>query len=89
MYWLFLLLAIAAFTLAVSTPQMWLLVIALLVSLAFFLLWIKGLYVARFGSVVPEPRRALHPAELQKLREQLRPTTTADVSAPVKASDEP
>lgn len=85
MYWLFLLLAIGAFALAVATPQMWLLVVLLLAALAFFLLWIKGLYVAKFGSVLPDATRALHPAELQRLREQLRadkPDETPPSSAP-------
>ncbi|WP_305804764.1 hypothetical protein [Stenotrophomonas sp. YIM B06876] len=80
MYWLFLLLAIGAFMLAISTPQLWLLVLALLTALAFFLLWIKGLYVSRFGTVADAPR-ALHPAELQRLREQLRPDTATETSA--------
>lgn len=89
MYWLFLLLAIGAFMLALSTPQMWLLVLALLVTLIFFLLWIKGLYVAKFDSVLPEPRKALHPAELQNLREQLKPTADSNTSEPKEPRNEP
>jgi uncharacterized membrane protein len=89
MYWLFLVLALGAFVLALSTPQMWLLVVALLLALLFFLLWIKGLYVARFGSVMSEPRQVLHPAELQKMREQLQSTTSTDPSPSPKAHHEP
>ncbi len=86
MYWLFLLLAIGAFALAVSTPQMWLLVVLLLAALAFFLLWIKGLYVAKFGNVLPDAPRALHPAELQRLRDQLRTEKTVE-APPSSAPD--
>jgi hypothetical protein len=85
MYWLFLLLAIGAFILAISTTQMWLLVLALVASLVFALLWVKGLYVARMGSVVADTPRALHPAELQALREQLR----GQANAPVASSAAP
>ncbi|MGV8960078.1 MAG: hypothetical protein ACOH1V_06790 [Stenotrophomonas sp.] len=80
MYWLFLLLAIGAFMLAISTPQLWLLVIALLAALVFFLLWIKGLYVSKFGQVADAPR-ALHPVELQRLREQLAKESPSDTPA--------
>ncbi|MCW4455352.1 hypothetical protein OK348_11175 [Flavobacterium sp. MXW15] len=81
MYWLFLLLAIGAFMLAISTPQMWLLVLSLLASLGFFLLWIRGLYVAKIGGVLPDAPRSLHPAEVQRLREQLRPAAPAEEAA--------
>lgn len=88
MYWLFLLLALGAFILALSTTQMWLLVLALVASLVFAFLWIKGLYVSRIGAAVTEAPRALHPAELQALRDQLRaeagaPATAAQAAPPI------
>lgn len=85
MYWLFLLLAIGAFFFAVSTTQMWLLVLALLAALVFSLLWIRGLYVAKFGDSAPTAPRVLHPAELQRMRDQLladRPATATPVAPP-------
>ncbi|WP_225765557.1 hypothetical protein [Stenotrophomonas sp. Marseille-Q4652] len=81
MYWLFLLLAIAAFVFALSATKVSLLLLALFVSLVFFLMWVRGLYVARFGSVVNDGPRVLHPAELQRMREQLRPAAPME-SAP-------
>lgn len=72
MYWLFLLLALGAFVLAISTTQMWLLVLSLFASLLFAVLWVKGLFAARVSGVVSDAPRPLHPAELQALRDQLR-----------------
>jgi len=80
MYWLFLLLALGAFVLAISTTQTWLLAVSLLASLLFFLLWIKGLYTARFGGVAGQAPRALHPAELQALRQQVKPAEPSSTS---------
>ena len=86
MYWLFLLLALGAFLLAFSTTHSWLLVLALLAALVFLLLWVKGLYVARFGGVSSVPR-PLHAAELQALRAQLQPK--ADPAAAAAAAIAP
>ena len=91
MYWLFLLLALGAFLLAFSTTHSWLLVLALLAALVFLLLWVKGLYVARFGGVSSEPR-PLHAAELQALRAQLEPKAapaTTPVTPAVQAPPAP
>ena len=73
MYWLFLLLALGAFTVSLTTTHAGLLLLSLLAALALFLLWIRGLYVARFAGSSRQAPRALHPAELQALRNQLRP----------------
>ncbi|WP_225591643.1 hypothetical protein [Stenotrophomonas sp. STM01] len=80
MYWLFLLLALAAFVFALSTTNMALLVLSLVAALVFMLLWVKGLYAAKFDGVVNDVPRPLHAAELQALREQLRPAATADAA---------
>ena len=72
MYWLFLLLALGAFLLAISTTQAWLHALALLAALVFMLLWVRGLYIARVGGVISDTPRTLHPAELQALREKYR-----------------
>ncbi|WP_449468319.1 hypothetical protein [Stenotrophomonas humi] len=81
MYWLFLLLALGAFVLAISTTQMWLLVLSLFASLLFAVLWVKGLFAARVGGVVGDAPRPLHPAELQALRDQLRGQNAAQQPA--------
>ncbi|WP_228114257.1 hypothetical protein [Stenotrophomonas sp. MYb238] len=88
MYWLFLLLALGAFVLAITTTQTWLLLLSLLAALLLFLLWMKGLYAARFGGTASQTPRALHPAELQALREQLGPGRTATVAPSSPASEE-
>lgn len=85
MYWLFLMLALGAFLLAFSTTHSWLLVLALLAALVFLLLWVKGLYVARFGGVTSVPR-PLHAAELQALRAQLQPKADPAAAAPVASA---
>ncbi|WP_241772643.1 hypothetical protein [Stenotrophomonas pictorum] len=82
MYWLFLLLALGAFVLAISATQTWLLLLSLLASLVFALLWVKGLYAARIGGALTDAPRALHPAELQALREQFRVDAAAPTVAP-------
>ncbi|WP_293706686.1 hypothetical protein [Stenotrophomonas sp. UBA7606] len=84
MYWLFLVLALGAFLVTLTTTHMVLLVLSALAALVFLLLWVKGLYAARIGSVSEAPR-PLHPAELQALREQFRAqqatATGSDASA--------
>lgn len=84
MYWLFLLLALGGFMLALSTTKMWLLVLSLVASLVFLLLWVKGLYAARISGVISDSPRALHPAELQALRDQFKPKGAED-AAPTPA----
>ncbi len=84
MYWLFLLLALGGFMLALSTTKMWLLVLSLVASLVFLLLWVKGLYAARISGVIADSPRALHPAELQALRDQFKPKGT-EGAAPAPA----
>lgn len=72
MHWLFLLLALITFTIALSATQAWLLALTLLATLAFLALWLRGLYVTRVGATFSQTPRPLHQAELQALREQLR-----------------
>ena len=69
MYWLFLLLAIAALIGAFVAGPVWLMVLCLLASLALFVAWIMGLYQARMGSVSRDESLMIDPAELRRLRE--------------------
>lgn len=89
MYWLFLLLAIVAFVVALGATSTWLLLLSLVASLGFFLLWLRGLYVARIGDTFSQMPRELHPAELQILREQLRGTSGAPTPAPTSPLSAP
>jgi hypothetical protein len=82
MYWLFLLFAIGAFFFALTTTHAGLLWLALLAALACLLLWVRGLYRARTGDAFTATPRALHPAELQAIREQLRASAAPPSSHP-------
>ncbi|UHQ23419.1 hypothetical protein LVB77_01510 [Lysobacter sp. 5GHs7-4] len=70
MYWLFLLLALAALVVAFKASSGALLVISLLASLGFFIAWILGLMAARIGSASRDEGMMLDPNELRRLREQ-------------------
>ncbi|MCL7714861.1 hypothetical protein [Stenotrophomonas mori] len=80
MHWLFLALALGALVLAVTTTQAWLLLCSLLAAVALLLLWLKGLYAARVGGRLQAPPPALHPAEQDALRAQLRARTSSSHS---------
>lgn len=72
MHWLFLPLAVAALVLAFSTPHAGLMALALLASLAFLMLWLRGWFHARLGQG-PRAPLVITPAELE------RPRRRADV----------
>ena len=69
MYWLFLLLALGCFALALKTPSMGLMALSLLGTLVFLLAWVRGLYVARFGDLQRDTHAITDPTELRRLRE--------------------
>ena len=77
MHWLFLLFAIAALFFVLTTTHAGWLLLALLAALVCLLLWIRGLYRARFGDTFTAMPRALHPSELQAMRDQLRAGSNA------------
>lgn len=70
MHWLFLLLALGCFALALNTPHQGLMLLSLLGTLVFLLVWVRGLYVARFGNLQRDISSVIDPAELRRLREQ-------------------
>ncbi|MGV6492561.1 hypothetical protein ACTUVK_002604 [Stenotrophomonas rhizophila] len=85
MHWLFLLLALGCFGLALKTPQWGLMLLALLVALVFLLIWVRGMYVARFGTLQRDISSVIDPAELRRLREQAqarRQTGADDTDTP-------
>jgi hypothetical protein len=81
MYWLYLLLALGCFAFALKTPNMGLMSLALLGTLAFLLAWVRGRYAARFGDLQRDPATLVDSDELRRLREQAK-VTPADGSDP-------
>ena len=82
MYWLYLLLALGCFAFALKTPNMGLMSLALLGTLAFLLAWVRGRYAARFGDLQRDPATLVDSDELRRLREQAK-------VAPTDGSDPP
>ena len=70
MPWLFLLLAVAAFAVALNASSMALAVICLLVALAGTVAWVLGLLAQRVGNQSRDDSMMLDPLELKRLREE-------------------
>ncbi len=70
MHWLFLLLALGCFALALKTSQWSQMLLALLGALVCLLIWVRGMYVARFGNLQRDISSVIDPTELRRLREQ-------------------
>lgn len=70
MPWLFLLLAIAAFAIAMTTASMALAVICILGGLVLLVIWVMGLVAQRVGSQSRDDAMMIDPHELRRLREQ-------------------
>jgi hypothetical protein len=70
MYWLFLLFALGALTVAFTASSTVVILLCLLVSLACFLAWAMGFYSARVGSARVNAMPIIDPLELRRLREQ-------------------
>jgi len=70
MPWLFLLLAIAAFAIAMSTGSMTLAVTCILIALVLLVVWVLGLLAQRVGSQARNDTMMIDPHELRRLREQ-------------------
>ncbi|SEM24698.1 hypothetical protein SAMN05428989_3493 [Pseudoxanthomonas sp. GM95] len=88
MYWLFLLMSLAAMAVALRTTSMALMVVSLLAALALLIAWIMGWYSARAGSSDTSGRGMIDPVELHRLREQAAARKAAEHQSPT-ASQEP
>jgi hypothetical protein len=66
-HWLFLILALGALVVAFITPQMWLLLLALLVALVLLLAWLRGVHLRRIGDLQRDATLAIDPTELRRL----------------------
>jgi len=86
MYWLYLLLALGCFAFALKTPNMGLMSLALLGTLAFLLAWVRGRYAARFGDLQRDPATLVDSDELRRLREQAKVTPTDGSDPPSHSS---
>jgi hypothetical protein len=69
MHWLYLLLALGALLLAVTTVHGWLLVLSLLAAVVLFVAWIRGWYQERVGDSQRDESTMIDPLELRRLRE--------------------
>lgn len=70
MHWLYLLLALTALVVAMKAASSGLMLLGLLASLVFIVLWLVGLYSARMAGRSRDPSAMIDPAELRRLREQ-------------------
>ncbi len=70
MVWLYLLLALAAFAVALESTSVALAVVCLLAALGFVFAAVLGLLARRVGSRSRDAGTILDPAELHRLREQ-------------------
>lgn len=69
MHWLYLLLAIGALLLALTTRSSAMLALALLAAAGFLLAWAAGWYRERVGDGRRDEMAMIDPAELRRLRE--------------------
>lgn len=90
MPWLFLLLAIAAFAVALNTASMALAVLCLLAALGLVVAWVLGLLAQRVGNQSRDDSLMVDPQELRRLREQAEARRAANASgAPAATQGEP
>jgi len=69
MHWLYLLLALGALLLAITTVHGWLLLLSLLAALVLFVAWMRGWYLDRVGGDQRDEMAMIDPVELRRLRE--------------------
>lgn len=67
MHWIFLLLALAVFWGALVCTSVWLMLFCMLISLAFFLAWARGLYLSK--QVERDSSSIIDPVELHRLKQ--------------------
>lgn len=70
MPWVFLLLAVASFAIAMTTASVALAVVCILAALALLVAWIMGLVAHRIGTRARDDVMMIDPEELHRLREQ-------------------
>lgn len=70
MPWLFLLLAIAAFAISMTTTSVAMAVVCLLVALVLLAIWVLALLAQRVGNQSRDDTQMIDPLELRRLREE-------------------
>lgn len=88
MPWILLLIAVALFMVALSTPSMALLVICALVSLGLTVVAIMGLLAQRVGNSTRSETMLIDPQELRRLREIAEAKRAEAAGAPVPSVGE-
>lgn len=89
MPWLFLLLAIAAFAIAMTTGSVALAVVCLLAALVLLVIWVLSLVAQRVGNQSRDDAMMIDPQELRRLREQAEARRAAAESASLGDSPPP
>ena len=87
MPWLFLLLAVAAFAVALNASSMVVVVLCLLVALGSVIAWVLGLLAQRMGNQARDDSMMLDPIELKRLREEAEARRAA--AAEARATEPP
>ena len=87
MPWLFLLLAVAAFAVALNASSMVVVVLCLLVALGSVIAWVLGLLAQRMGNQARDDSMMLDPMELKRLREEAEARRAA--AAEARATEPP
>ncbi len=87
MPWLFLLLAVAAFAMALNTASMVLAVACLLAALGLVVAWVLGLLAQRVGNQSRDDSMMLDPVELRRLREEADARRAAAQAQPDSAPE--
>jgi hypothetical protein len=87
MYWLFLLMSLAAMAVALRTTSMALMAVSLLASLGLLIAWAMGWYSAKAGNSDAGGRGMVDPVELHRLRQQAEARRA--VQQPSSSSSEP
>lgn len=88
MPWLFLLLAIGAFVVALNSSSVPIVAICLIAALAGMVMWIMGLLAQRVGNSSRSDVMLIDPQELRRLREQAEAKRN-DAAPVAQASGEP
>ncbi|WP_226467411.1 hypothetical protein [Luteimonas panaciterrae] len=89
MIWLYLLLAIVAFVIALKTTSMVVVILCLLAALGFLIAWVLGLLAQRIGNQSRDVEIMLDPQALRRLREQAEARSQTAGVPPVSQHDSP
>lgn len=82
MPWLFLLLALAAFAIAMTTASMALAIVCILAALVLLVIWVMGLLAQRVGNQSRDDAMMIDPQELRRMREQAEARRVATQASP-------